>query len=62
MTTSSKRAQTMAGQLGHRAGRRFRVLGIPTPLPRALQLREDLAAAWRRGYLAELRPPRRPRG
>jgi hypothetical protein len=52
-TSSTPAAIGHAARMGRRAGDRFRTEGTPTPNPfQGVRNREDLAAAWRRAYLA----------
>jgi hypothetical protein len=51
----TRTAAAAAARMGARAGERFRDLGQPTRNPFG---RAELAAAWRRAYLAALRPRR----
>lgn len=52
MTGPGPRALEVATRLGARAGRRFVTTGVPSPNP--FRRSAELAAAWRRGYLAAL--------
>lgn len=46
--TATRKAEAM----GRRAGEQLRNRGVPSGCPVAFRQREDLAAAWRRGYVA----------
>jgi hypothetical protein len=50
--TATRKAEAM----GRRAGEQLRDRGIPSGCPIALRKRDDLAAAWRRGYAAGVAP------